>query len=523
MTLKKLAMLSVLGVVAVGIVLAGQSFLERNEELAQPELELPPLPGEAAEEQVKLVCSACHAYPTPAIFPRAVWRREVRQAYDFLHDSFLPLEIPSLESVAQYYENRAPKELAFAPQDSSAGPCPVRMSPTGHPLPEGRLNPGVANVSVAHLFDKQRYDVLVCDIRYGLVLAFQPYLERPAWKVLAKLTAPCHAEVVDLDGDGILDILVADLGSFAPTDDRVGRVVMLKGKADGTFTPITLLEGVGRVADVQAADFQGKGKLDLVVGVFGWRKTGEILYLENTTTDWTKPSFTQQVLDKRHGAIHVPVGDLNGDGRPDIVALISQEHETIVAFMNEGNGKFRKETIYSAPHPAYGSSGIQLVDMNHDGKLDVLYTNGDIMDPPPLLKPYHGIQWLENRGRFPFEHHPIAGMYGVERALAADFQGNGRLDIVAVSYLPAEKYPQRAKRNLDSVILLEQAEPGKFIRHSLEKESCDHFTCAVGDLIGDGRMHLITGNHYLGPGHPSTDAITIWQNLGNIDSKQSKP
>src|SRR5207247_2578308 len=132
-----------------------------------------------------------------------------------------------------------------------------------------------------------------------------------------------HAEVVDLDGDGIKDLLVANLGSFLPTNHRKGSVVLLRGRADGTFQPFTLLQGVGRVADVQAADFRGVGKLDLVVAAFGWQQTGEILYLENRTTDWTRPNFVSRELDPRHGCIHVPVADLNGDGRPDFVALIS--------------------------------------------------------------------------------------------------------------------------------------------------------------------------------------------------------
>ena len=41
---------------------------------------------------------------------------------------------------------------------------------------------------------------------------------------------------------GIPDILVADLGSYPPTDRRCGSVVWLRGKADGTYTPITILE-----------------------------------------------------------------------------------------------------------------------------------------------------------------------------------------------------------------------------------------------------------------------------------------
>src|SRR5262249_27246475 len=182
------------------------------------------------------------------------------------------------------------------------------------------------------------------------------------------------------------------------------------------------------------------------------------------------------------------------------------------AFLNEGDGRFRKETIYTAPHPAYGSSGIQLVDLNGDGRLDVLYTNGDSLDSG-YLKPYHGVHWLENRGTFPFVPHALTKMPGVMRAVAADLDGDGLLDVVAVSWLPRDQFPERAKLGLDSVILLRQNAPGQFARYWLEKGSCDHPTCAVGDLMGDGRLHLVTGNHYFTDPPPEADAITIWQNV----------
>jgi hypothetical protein len=278
---------------------------------------------------------------------------------------------------------------------------------------------------------------------------------------------------------------------------------------------------VGRVADVQAADFRGlgPGKLDLVVAVFGWRNTGEILYLENHTTDWSRPVFVPRVLDARHGTVRVCVADLDGDGKLDVVALISQEHETVVAFLNQGEGRFTRKTLYEAPHPAYGFSGMQLVDLNGDGKLDVLLTNGDSLDPPYLLKPYHGVQWLENRGQGKFEHHHLTSMYGVMSAVAADFRGlgpgNGKRDIVAVGSLFQERFPQRRQLNLDAVILLEQAKPGtgKYVRHSLETITCDHFTCCAGELYGDGKIHLVTGNFCLTRQHPIADAVTIWTPL----------
>jgi hypothetical protein len=475
-----------------------------------PVIELPPPGPEAGADEVHQFCGACHAYPPADTFPRWAWRREVKQAYDFFHESKLQIDYPSLESVALYYESRAPLELPPLGRPQPAPPPPVAFERAGYRLPDQVPHSAVANIQLVHLFDRNRLDVLVCDMRSNRVLVLRPYETPPTWTILGSVKAPAHAEVVDLDGDGVLDVLVASLGSFTPTDDRVGSVVWLRGQRDGTFTPYVLLEEVGRVADVRAADFNGDGKLDLVVGVFGWRKTGEILYLENQTTDWSRPTFAPHVVDSRSGTIHVPVCDLNGDGRPDFVALVSQEHEQVVAFLNEGGGRFRRETIYAAPHPSYGSSGIQLVDLDGDGDLDVLYTNGDVMDPPALLKPYHGVQWLENRGTFPFVRHALAPLYGAHAAVAADLDGDGKTDIVAVSFLPAERFPRRADLRLDAMLWLRQVAPGKFEPYALETATCDHVTCAAGDLYGDGVIRLVVGNFCLSKSPSQPDALAIW-------------
>jgi hypothetical protein len=503
------------------VVLGGVALLCRQYLLTAPAPEgtaqAVPRPEEASDEQIHRFCGAvCHAYPPPDAFPRAAWRREIKQAYDFFRSSKLEIDFPSQESVALYYERRAPESWSLLKAEKPAHAVPVSFRRKDYRSPGEPIPAAVSNVNLVHLFDERRLDVLACDMRLGQIQVLQPYAPQPAWRVLYrhgphKGFNPAHAEVVDLDGDGIKDILVANLGYFGPTDALCGSVIWLRGLGDGRFQPYTLLDGVGRVADVQAADFRGVGKLDLVVAAFGWRQTGQILYLENQTTDWNKPVFVPRVLDDRHGAIHVPVADVNGDGKPDFVALISQEHETIVAFVNEG-GRFRKETIYTAPHPAYGSSGIQLVDLNGDGKVDVLYTHGDTLDPPHLLKPYHGVSWLENRGRFPFDHHPLTAMYGATRAVAADFTGKGKKDIVAVSFLPEEHFPQRKDLKLDAVILLEQTGPGEYARHSLETMACDHFTCAAGDLYGNGVVHMVTGSFGLSEGGKMDRAITIWEN-----------
>ena len=471
----------------------------------------PAPPQKDVPAQVHKFCGACHAYPPPETYPRWAWKEEVERGYLFFTKSSLPLTAPPIDDVIKYYEDRAPEKLPVARPELSKNPLRVQFERIDIPEAPGLAPPAISNVSIVNLFDKKRPTILACEMRFGWVMALDPRETRPKWKILGKVRNPAHAEVVDLDGDGIPDILVADLGSFEPTDRRCGSVVWLRGNKDGSFTPITLLKDVGRVADVQAADFRGTGKLDLLVAAFGWQQTGEIIFLENRAKDWAKPDFVPHVLDERHGAIHVPVADLNGDGKPDFVALISQEHETIVAFLNEGNGKFKKETIFTAEHPSYGSSGIQLVDMNGDGKLDVLYTNGDVLDKPYLLKPYHSVQWLENQGKYPWKHHAITPMHGVHRAVAADLCGRGKMDIVAVSFLPEEGFPERKKQKLEAILLLENTGKGKFAIHPLEKGACDHVTCAVGDLFGSGRNDIVTATF---TSTKAEYALTIWKNLG---------
>ncbi|MHB1423333.1 MAG: FG-GAP repeat domain-containing protein [Gemmataceae bacterium] len=470
-------------------------------------------------QRVHLFCGACHEDPPPDTFPRSAWKSLVERMYLTFNESGRPLRPPPIEEVVRYFEDKAPPALPPADIRYADHPLKVRFDAADYPLfppPPNVSSPHISNVNLVHLFDPKKLDVLSCEMMGGAVLVLQPYLPQPQWRTLyapgsGKGFHPAHTEVVDLDKDGIPDILVANLGSDHPTDRRCGSVLWLRGQGGDRFEPITLLKDKGRIADVQAADFNGDGKLDLLVACFGFNTIGEIYYLENHTRDWNKPEFSVHKIDDRHGAIHVPIADLNGDGKPDFVALISQEHETVVAFLNDGKGQFEKRTLFKASHPGYGSSGIQLVDLNDDGKLDVLYSNGDVLDKPFLLKPYHSVQWLENKGDLTFEHHELASMYGVHRAVAGDLDGDGDLDIVAVSLLPADNFMDRVEQQLDAVIVLEQTAPGVFVRHSLEKGSCDHVTCAVGDVFATGKLDVVTG---IFTSQPSKRAITIWKNLG---------
>ena len=150
--------------------------------------------------------------------------------------------------------------------------------------------------------------------------------------------------MIDLDRDGILDILVADLGSFPPTDRPV-RQRRLAARQAGRLVrrPSPCSRTSAASPTCGPPTFAATGKLDLVVGVVRLaRHRRNPAPGEPARPTGPSPKFVPRVIDTRHGTIHVPVADLNGDGKPDFVALIAQEHETVVAFINEGGGKFRR-------------------------------------------------------------------------------------------------------------------------------------------------------------------------------------
>lgn len=468
-------------------------------------------PGETA---ARTQCASCHKLPPPDVLPRSRWRDEIARMYLIRSNQPEPSGPPGTAArmvtlpadwltVLDYYEKNAPEHL----------PPPAPWPPPDRTVPfdrrvlsaPGQSSSAVSNIRFVDLNKDGRLEIVLTDMRSGGVYTVDPRTSEPAFKEIARLSNPAHISPTDLDGDGVLDFLVADLGGFVPADHDRGAVHWLRGRKDGTYLTVTLMRGP-RMSDVEAADFDGDGRLDLAVAAFGWRRTGAFTILKNDTTDYAKPSFAPHPIDTRTGAIHAVPVDLNGDGKPDVVTLFAQEHESVVAYINRGDLKFDPQIVYTAPHPNWGSSGIQVVDLDKDGDADVLMTNGDSFDDD-LVKPYHGIQWLENKGTFPFTEHPLATLAGAHRAQAVDLDGDGDLDIVLCALVPGGAETGK----LPAVVWLEQTRPGVFERHTLDAGMPSYATLDAADLDNDGDIDIALGHFQLST--PVPGVLTMLDSL----------
>jgi hypothetical protein len=402
---------------------------------------------------------------------------------------------------------------------------PARSGPPApHELPATRFEPSpltfetfplgatgtqyskITNVQIVDLDRDGLPDVLACDAQRARVLWYRQD-PKGTWNEHTlgdtDVAAPCHAAVADLNADGHPDIAVASLGSVWPTDEKVGRVVLLVNDGKGNFMTRVVADDLRRVADVQVGDLNGDGRPDLVVAEFGYDRGG-VRWLENRGG----LKFFERTIYAAPAAIHVPVLDIDGDGKLDVVALMSQDEEEVVMFRNRGNGEFEpRRVLYSTANFDLGTSGLFVTDLNRDGRPDFLLTAGDNLEVDyPVPQAWHGCLWLENAGGGRFVPHRVATVGGVYAAAAGDLDGDGDLDVVLACMFNDWRRPGTAS-------LVELVNDGRqnFTPRQIADRPSHLATVACGDLNGDGRADVVAGSLPLMEPFDRLGRITVWR------------
>jgi hypothetical protein len=244
----------------------------------------------------------------------------------------------------------------------------------------------------------------------------------------------------DLNGDGKLDVVTTH-GAFdddPPALQRLRLVSVLYGRGDGRFGHSHEYE-IGKPGDMQ-------------------------------------------------GAFSVAMGDVNGDGKLDVVTG-NLASKSVSLLVNDGHGALAPPVNYSLGREPYD---VALKDLNGDGKRDIATGNPNTVS----------ILLNAGAGTFGAVHEYPAGRTTWAFAVA-DLSGDGRPDIAT------------ANRRRNSTTVLVNRGDGSFGAPVDYRTAPGPATVAIGDVNGDGKADLVSGNGSSGAGGEAVESVSILLGRGD--------
>ncbi len=290
-------------------------------------------------------------------------------------------------------------------------------------------------------------------------------------------------DVVDLDGDGDLDVIAA-LSSL----DTLGWWENVDGDG-GSWVAHTATTTLDDAVAVDAADLDGDGDLDLL-GAGAWGDT--VAWYENTAGDGS--AWTEVIIDGSFdNAQDVTTADVDGDGDEDVVAVSYGDDDVTWYENTAGNGSaWTDHLIYGYLSGAYR---VDVFDADGDGDIDVVAAAMDVGD----------LYWYENTAGdgSAWDRTEVHDSFSSPRALmVADMDGDGDPDLLA-------------SRDGSGQIRIIEDVAGDFstLRSVVVGGTFSAYRLSTADLDGDGDLEVLMASQvhgYLGFWEDVSGSGTDW-------------
>jgi len=294
---------------------------------------------------------------------------------------------------------------------------------------------------------------------------------------------------------------VAVPGALPGTAGNVVQVLL--GNGNGTFqAPASVVAAPAgtNVQEVAVGDFNGDGKLDLVVAYIDTTGAtfifGTSVALGNGDGTFQAPVTSVVNNPQTNASTYMTlVADVNGDGIPDLVRATALG---VSVELGNGDGTFRLQFTYTPPISCRGLNcnplalhSLTLGDFHKNGKLDIVAT----------IDPYYLVM-LPGNGDGTFG--AVSLIYGLDATtldsvVTADFDNDGNLDL-AVYYTSASAPQPPSAATQAALSILRGNGNGTFqapMTLGGLPESLDMSVLVPGDFNGDGHIDLAVQNNVI--------------------------
>ena len=249
------------------------------------------------------------------------------------------------------------------------------------------------------------------------------------------------------------------------------------GLGDGSFGDVTTFgDGYGEYPNnIALADVNGDGNLDLIAANYGGGFSNRSVTVQLGNGDGTFQSSVGYFAG--YNNLGLAIGDVTGDGLPDIVTTTDSSSSNLYVLPNNGDGTFGAAVVYTVGSNPWS---VALADVDGTNGLDIVTANfyGFGQSVTILLN--------QGGGTFGPVTSYFAGYYNSSVALG-DVNGDGAPDIVTTNFYD----------NTVNVLLNNNDGSGTFGSSTPYGLTGNYVRSVVlGDVNGDGATDIVTGAIY---------------------------
>lgn len=304
---------------------------------------------------------------------------------------------------------------------------------------------------------------------------------------------PWRMALGDINGDGAPDLVLTDVGDSATTaDDESVWMLLQDGNNPGRFlSPQRLAVEPTRPYDVAIGDLSGDGVPDIVLADPPPSGVGATLLVQNTGS---RGSFLAAVPIPLPGnATRVAIGDLNGDDLNDlalrmVVSKIDDVETTELGLVYQQPAGVLGPAVRLSRQEGLNTAMLAITDYDTNGLADMV----EFLTPTSTSFQAKATTLLQTQlGTFAAVDTSLAGVNGIDGGVVADLNHDGRPDFASVGVYPVGS-PSTVYSTLNTFM---QDGSGRFSLTASIALPISAYRVAAGDLDGDGRNDLVA----LGP------------------------